>query len=263
MAESQRMKLEITDVKERQPIGDRGAVKLEFKAKVDGKELKFFTFSTRLFEAIEGGKGQIIEADVVTTTREGTGDYEGTTFTDRKVTQIYKDGEAVATKYTGGRQYGKSPEELELSRRAFSLSYAKDLAISDKIKVEDILFWADRFYAWLCLDMKPVAIEPKPVTAPFIIKPEDIEQAKGSEELFPEEPPSPDKKPSGAKSSVPKTQEQLFNYVAKHAGHKNTRFTRSYLVNKFKIPESQIDNDILRVYYEVKKLMDWPDYDGE
>lgn len=66
-----------------------------------------------------------------------------------------------------------------------------------------------------------------------------------------------------AKGEIPKTQEQLFNYVAKHAGHKNTKFTKAYLVNKFKIPEKRIDEDISSVYYEVKELAGWPEYDGE
>lgn len=75
----------------------------------------------------------------------------------------------------------------------------------------------------------------------------------GSEGLSTEEP----------KGEIPKTKEQLFNYVAKHAGHKDTKFTRAYLVNKFHIPEKRIDEDIVATYYEVKALNDWPEYNGE
>ena len=268
--ETKRMKLEVTEVKERQPVGDRGAVKLEFKAKVDDKEWKFFTFSTRLFETIEA-KG-IIDADVITSIREGTGNFEGTTFTDRKVTQIYKDGQPVAV--GGGRQYSKSAEEIELSRRSFALSYSKDIAVAKLIEVKDILTTAEVYYRWLSQGTISVALK---TTAKVAVKKTatavkstaqktdtpapDLEQAKrDSEELFPE---GGTKGLSAEKGGIPKTREQLFNWVAKHAKHKDTKFTRSYLVNKFKIPEKRINEDIPSVYYEVKELNDWPEYDGE
>jgi len=283
----QRMKLEILEVKERQPIGDRGAVKLEFKAKVDDKELKFFTFSTRLFEAIEASKGQILEADIVTSTREGTGNFEGTTFTDRKVTQIYKDGQPVAV--GGGRQYGKSAEEIELSRRSYALSYAKDMAIAKLIEVKDILTTAEVYYRWLSEGTISIALKTleakaelrKPTVKSTAQKTDtpapDLEQAeRDSEELFPKGGSkgsslsadntvilTPPKEEVAIPTKIPKTQEQLFNYVAKHAKHKDTKFTKSYLINKFKIPEKRINEDIPSVYYEVKQLNDWPEYDGE
>lgn len=263
-AETKRMKLEIIEVKERQPIGDRGAVKLSFKAKIEDKELWFFTFSTRLFETIEAGKGQTLEVDVVISTRE----YDGNTYIDRKVTQIYKDGQPIAVS-SGGRQYGKSPEELQLSRRSFALSYAKDLAVAKLIEVKDILTKAENYYRWMgegtistALKTTPKDTVKKTTTA---VKPTtpDTEQAElDSKELWPEGG-SEGLSAEESKGEVPKTQEQLFNYVAKHAGHKDTKFTKAYLINKFKIPEKRIDEDIVSVYYEVKALNDWPDYDGE
>lgn len=258
-AETKRMKLEILEVKEKQPVGDRGAVKLSFKAKFDDKELWFFTFSTRLFETIETGKGQTIEADVVISTRE----YDGNIYTDRKVTQIYKDGQPIAT--AGGRQYGKSPEELQLSRRSFALSYAKDLAVAKLIEVKDILTTAENYYRWMGEGTISTALKttPKDAVKKTIVKPAapDTKQAeKDSRELFPE---GGSEGLSAEESKVPKTQEQLFNYVATHAGHKDTKFTKAFIVNKFKIPEKRIDEDIVSVYYEVKALKDWPEYDGE
>lgn len=186
-AETKRMKLEIIEVKERQPIGDRGAVKLGFKAKVEDKELWFFTFSTRLFEAIESGKGQIIEVDIVVSERE----YDGNTYTDRKVTQIYKDGQPIAVS-PGGRQYGKSPEELQLSRRSFALSYAKDLAVAKLIEVKDILTKAETYYRWMgegtiSTALKTTTSGKKEDTKGKVDKPPDTKQAeRDSKELFPD-----------------------------------------------------------------------------
>jgi len=45
--------------------------------------------------------------------------------------------------------YGKSLVELELSRRSFALSYAKDLAVAERIDVCDIAGVANDFYKWL------------------------------------------------------------------------------------------------------------------
>lgn len=211
--EAKRTTLEVTEVKERQPVGEKGAVKLEFKAKVDDKELKFFTFSSRLFEAIEA-KG-IIEADVITTTREGTGDYEGTTFTDRKVTQIYKDGQPISQKAFS--RYQESPERIasiEAQKRADIIA---QLWMAGKLKDDDPLVIQMR--DWLStspskgegkaetkrLTPKPIAStkvfqKSTEVTKPTTPTKTQIEQAeRDSEELFPEggtkglsaEPPSP------------------------------------------------------------------------
>ena len=44
---------------------------------------------------------------------------------------------------------GKSEEELELSRRSFALSYAKDLLVAHELDKENILIIAQEFYEWL------------------------------------------------------------------------------------------------------------------
>jgi len=44
---------------------------------------------------------------------------------------------------------GKSPEELDLSRRSYALSYAKDLAVAGIIAVKDIPRQATEFSNWL------------------------------------------------------------------------------------------------------------------
>ena len=176
-------------------------------------------------------------------------------------------GQPVVT--PGGRQYGKSPEELQLSRRSFALSYAKDLAVAKLIEVKDILTTAENYYRWMGEGTISIAlkttpkVKEKPIAQKIATPAPDIEQAEqDSKELFPTGG-SEGLNAEEAKGEVPKTQEQLFNYVAKHAGHKDTTFTKAYLINKFKIPEKRIDEDIVSVYYEVKAFKDWPEYDGE
>jgi len=69
-------------------------------------------------------------------------------YTNRKIVQIYVDGQPVVSK-GGGRTYGKSPEELEQTARLMILAYAKDLAVAKIIHLDDITFIADNFYTWL------------------------------------------------------------------------------------------------------------------
>ena len=58
--------------------------------------------------------------------------------------------------------HGKSPEELELSRRSFALSYAKDLVVAHEENKENILARAKEFYDWL----KNEPTEPKEIISP-------------------------------------------------------------------------------------------------
>lgn len=269
-AETKRMKLEILEVKERQSVGEKGAIKLTFKAKGDDGEHWYYTFRSSLFETIEGGQGKTFEVDIEVKETEQWG-------TQRDIKQIYVEGQPVGGKKQGGWQpRGKSPEELELSRRSFALSYAKDLAVAKLIEVNDVLTTAEVYYRWLGAFTASIALKTTPkdavkktttavksTTQETDIPAPNIEQAEhDSKELFPEGGSKGlgTKEPKG---KIPKTQEQLFNYVAKHAKHRDTKFTKSFIINKFKIPEKRIDEDILGVYYEVKELMAWPEYDGE
>ena len=106
MAEIERKTLKIKGVQEIQSFGTDGQ-KLPFSAELDGKEQVYITYSKRLFPYIKPDTS--IEADVETIERTSK---SGSTFTDRKITQIYEGGRAVA--FQGQRQggYRKSPEEL-------------------------------------------------------------------------------------------------------------------------------------------------------
>jgi len=147
---AERKTLTITEVNEIQKVGDKQIPKLSFKARGNEAEeaISYFTFKSSLFDYIK--TGQTITADVET---EQRGEY-----TNRRIVQVYKDGQPVVSKGQG-RSYGKSPEELEQQARLMILAYAKDLAVADKISLDDITGCADTFYAWVKGNGKPP--EPK------------------------------------------------------------------------------------------------------
>lgn len=96
MAIENKVKLNVTTVSEPKEVGTKGAKKLSFKATAaDGKEYSYQSFSTRLFDYIKTGAA--IEADVDTSSHE----YENNIYTDRKVTQIYVNGQPVMAANTG------------------------------------------------------------------------------------------------------------------------------------------------------------------
>jgi len=139
---TERKNLTITHVEEIKKVGEKQIPKLPFKAKDGDTELVYFTFRSSLFDAIK--VGQTINADVETSTRV----WDGQTYTDRRVVQVYIDGQPIGGKGQQGYR-GRSPEELEQTARTMSLSYAKDLAVADKIPVGEITKQADVFYAWV------------------------------------------------------------------------------------------------------------------
>jgi hypothetical protein len=149
---TERKNLTITHVEEIKKVGDKQIPKLPFKAKDGDSELSYFTFRSSLFDAIK--VGQTINVDVETSTRV----WDGQTYTDRRVVQVYVDGQPIGGKGQQGYR-GRSPEELEQTARTMSLSYAKDLAVADKIPVAEITKQADVFYAWVKKTEKPP--EPK------------------------------------------------------------------------------------------------------
>jgi len=101
-----RIKLKIIEVGEPKSIGEKGAKKLTFKANDGTRDATYFTFRISLFDAIKAGATLEVEAEI--TERE----YEGNTYIDRKVNEIYIDGQAISTKAKQGRgQWGKSIEE--------------------------------------------------------------------------------------------------------------------------------------------------------
>lgn len=161
-------KIKVVKVNPPRKVGDRYEV-VEFKGEDNVLyEVWSKTLVAELKEGIE------IEVDIVHTVNET----DRGTFHHHKITQIYKGGEPVKAKGRG--QYGKSPEELELSRRSFALSYAKDLVVANKISPENLLAKADEFYNWLGPQTREMS-----AIAPIKIK--AIEPAKGKPVATPPE----------------------------------------------------------------------------
>lgn len=178
---SERKSLTITQVEEVKKVGDKQIPKLSFRAREGANELAaiYFTFKSNLFELIK--EGQTINADVET---EQRGEY-----TNRKIVQIYVDGQPTGGKKEGYR--GKSPEELEQSLRSQCCSYAKDCAVAKLMPLEDIPKQADIFYAWV--KGNPKAPEPK------------LEPEKSSSSQAKTLPPPEEK----AKAETPETNAEL------------------------------------------------------
>ena len=180
-----RIKLAVTQVKEVQKIGDKGAEKLAFKA-IDSehKELFYFTFAKSLFLAIKDNVGKEIEADVETTNRE----VNGNTYTDRKVTQIYVRGEAVATKGQPPKQgfqvYRDSPEARASIESQVAFKGVIDLLVAHIITRDDP--FAKAGIAWALgkfgvKETQPLPKENKPITipvAPALIPAESPKQSE-------------------------------------------------------------------------------------
>jgi hypothetical protein len=155
-----KVKLNIVAVSEPKEVGTKGAKKLTFKGIApDGKEYLYQTFSTRLFDHIK--PTAVIEADVDISTHE----YDGNTYTDRKVVQIYLNGQPVMeAKQSGGVRgnYGGKPsmspeqwaEKDRIERRSIerqvSVKVAAELHIPmGGCAVNVLLADAEKIYQWI------------------------------------------------------------------------------------------------------------------
>ena len=133
-----RQKLTVKEVLEPKPIGYKGAILQEFIA-TDG--LKYGTFSKTLASRIKVG------AELDAKVEESKRDYRGNTYIDRRIKDIFENGQSVKGQQRGN--WGKSPEELDLSARSYALAYAKDLLVAHELDKENILIIAQEFYEWL------------------------------------------------------------------------------------------------------------------
>ena len=78
------------------------------------KGLKFKSLNPAIFEAIKDSLDGALECDVDYSERE----WQGDTITDRRVVQVYKDGQPIAQKGRYGQSYGKSPEQMKEERQS-------------------------------------------------------------------------------------------------------------------------------------------------
>ena len=128
-----REQLKIIEVKDIQKVGEKGAELLKFKAQgPDGKELWFQTFRKSLFDAIKAGVS--IDADIEVKTEERN----GTEYTNRQVSQIYRGGQPVAVKgqFQGYRNSGKSPEEIASIEQQVAVKALTELMVAGKIPID-------------------------------------------------------------------------------------------------------------------------------
>ena len=179
-----REKLTILEVKEPQKVGDKGAQMVKFRARgADGKELWYTTFRQSLFDSIKVGIE--LEVDVETETRT----HNGTEYTDRRVSQLYVDGQPVAVKGAGGRPpFGfngrKSPEEIASIEQQVAAKLVAELWIADKLEQDSKEVKALR--GWLLKQLseapaapvKPAPDTKKPATSPKNLKVEFNKECK-------------------------------------------------------------------------------------
>lgn len=151
VAEKERRKRQVKWVGEATEYGSRGDKLLHFN---DEEGVNYTIFSKGLFTHIKEGEELDFDVELRITTKDEK-KYENWV-----VTQIYKDGKPVmektAPRRDGGGYRGKSPEELELSRRSFAMSYAKDTevaligaGIKKEVDIKRMLAHAQEIYEWL------------------------------------------------------------------------------------------------------------------
>ena len=182
---AERMKLKITEVFARQEVGDNKIPKLPFKAlNENGAEHSYFTFKTSLFETIEK-KGEL-DAEVETETK---GD-----FINRKITQLYVDGQPVQVKKAQSGKSQLTPEQWaekdRIERRSFERQKAADIAAQIIEKPSSLEKWAsaaDYIYDWISEGKQPKTIE-KPQDA----KPAEKKAKAKAEDIFPDEKRNPE-----------------------------------------------------------------------
>ena len=242
-----RLKLTITEVGARQSVGDKGAVKLLFYAreKEAEKALPYFTFSSRLFETIEQGKGKEIDCEVNVSTREWERDGDIQHFTDRKVTQIYVDGLPI-----GGqkRQWNQdSPEtraSIEAQKRA---DITAQLWMADKFneKTPEVI----KMRKWLMGDATPPAkVTPKQKTDSQTVTQAKVSTTPTEPEedlIFAEEETEKPKEP-------PKTIQALYNWISSHG----RKYGRSWFLDNFSYTEIELRDPakVEAAYYEVLQI---------
>ena len=190
----ERKGLAIISVEPVKEVGSKGAKKLQFKAKEKAgrEELTYFTFRPSLFETIEKGIGQVLDCETETSSRER----DGNTFTDRKVNQIFVDGQPIGgqKKQFGFAGYQHSPEERASIETQVAAKIGSELLAAKVIPVESAFGQAVIQWCLARLSGKPVSqLKPEPISLgrPGVDKPAktpfELETEKQIDELWGEE----------------------------------------------------------------------------
>ncbi len=129
-----RLILKVTEVSEPKEFGNKGSKKLVFKAKnPEGKELSYLTYRTTLFESIKVGAE--IDAEVEIKTRE----YEGNTYTDRQVSQIFVDGQPLGGQKKQWQGRTDNPEQRQSIEMQTAAKIGGELLVAKIITSKDQL----------------------------------------------------------------------------------------------------------------------------
>lgn len=222
----ERKKLTVTEVKQDELTGKDGRTytKLSFKAiNGDNTDLWYFTFSKALFDTIK--VGAVLDAEVeVSENQYGT---------NRKVTQIYKDGQPVGNK--GGRSFGRSPEQEKLIVRQTCLKCAVEARPGATIK--EILDTAAIFDEW--------------VNSKAEVKPETPkEQAPVVANKAPE--PKAETNPT-QETTLPKTVKELMEAVSNHG----KQYSTSWVLKNLNYAGTNEIHDPAGCYLILKELTGW------
>ncbi len=109
---AERIKLTVIDVKEPRPVGQAEVLEFIASGSPDKRTHVYGVWHTALYEHI---KKCAVNVDVETKVSEKT-DPGGGHYVNRKIVQLYVNGQPVIKKQAGGRFYGKSPEESRAER---------------------------------------------------------------------------------------------------------------------------------------------------
>lgn len=128
----------------------------------------------------------------------------------------------------------KQNKELMARAKNTALMQACELAKTDRIKLEEITLYADRFLAWLKGSPQLPQAKTKPVK----------DETSALEEFFGEREPV-------------KPTEKLFSKVAEAMGWRDSKTARTWIVNVCKIADSRITSEPDKVWEEICQLQGW------
>lgn len=162
----QRVKLTIAEVLPVRTVGERKIPVLDFKA--DG--VKYTIFGREALQKLVVA-GAVLDCEVETKTRE----YNGNTYTDHNILNIFQDGQPVSKPGGGGRSFGRSPEERRSIERQCalkcSMEYLSSIPLDVDFDEQKVLAIAELFAQWIAgepvkLVPEPAKSAPMPTTVP-------------------------------------------------------------------------------------------------
>jgi len=235
---NKRLTLEITEVLEPKDIGkDKPFMMLEFKAKgEDGdKELSYKAFSSKLFEPIQTSTS--IDCDINITTKTVEGQDGPFTYTNRKVTQIYVDGQPVNVRQSsgyGGKDYKSDPD----TRASIEAQKASDLVMTayTQLRIAG-------------LPMMPIGLEAAWERALDWCN--DHIPSRGEAPKAPQTTPQPRQAEVKEQSDVTGTA-KLIEAVCAAKKFKTPKTARTWLTNVCRIESDRIDTEPDKVLAEVE-----------